>query len=179
MIKAKIRKEQILEDAEYPVNSRVDVGYATEGNMYGPKVGECLFVGNLRTSTIREILAYDTFKTVNSIYKAKYVEILGLFVNSENADTVTSFLKAYGLFEINGSQYVLGRVSSKVQEDEICWHLEEKIVIPISEFITNWFEAQRIFMNRVTYENGSGWVNYLDQKICVYGDSEGYSKVQQ
>lgn len=177
MIRARIRKEQILEDAEYPVNSHVDVGYTTEGNMCGPKVGECLFVGNLRTSTIREILAYDTFKTVNSIYKAKYTEILGLFVNSQERDSVTKFLKAYGLFEIENRQYVICRVSGTVQEDEHSWNVEEKLAIPISEFMTNWFEAGRVFISNSIYENRGELVEHHGQKIWVSGDLEGYSKV--
>lgn len=175
MIRAKIRKEQILEDAEYPVNDRVDVGYTSEGNMSTPTVGQCLFVGSLRTSMLREIVAFDTFKTINSMYKAKYLEVLGLFVNSKEEKSVTSFLKAYGLFEIGGEQYVFGRISDKVLEDEHGWNVEEKVAVPISQFMSSWFEARNVFSN-CEYENGEHWVKHNDQKFYVSGDSEGYSQ---
>lgn len=34
-----------------------------------PTVGECFYVGDLRTSVVQEILSPNTFRTYNSIYE--------------------------------------------------------------------------------------------------------------
>ena len=63
-----IRKIKELEDAEHPNN--IEEGFEYTGLVFRePKVGECFRIGDMRTSTVREILPENTFRTVNSVYQ--------------------------------------------------------------------------------------------------------------
>jgi hypothetical protein len=67
-MKVKIIKIKELEDALHPNN--IEEGYEKEGNLLAePKIGECVYVGSLRTSEVKEIIDENTFKTWNSIYR--------------------------------------------------------------------------------------------------------------
>lgn len=59
----------------------IDKGYVAQGNFsISPTVGECFYIGTLRTSPVTEIVSQtDTemvFKTLNSIYKLEILKRL-------------------------------------------------------------------------------------------------------
>lgn len=80
MKRATIIKLKELPDAACPDN--MVVGYSHKG-LYEtePVVGECFYIGTLRTSTVQEIIDEITFKTFNSIYQL--TDIQDIFINSE------------------------------------------------------------------------------------------------
>ena len=52
----------------------IDEGFSTEGILYfPPEVGKCCLIGNLRTSTVKEIVDDSVFKTRNSTYKLEAI----------------------------------------------------------------------------------------------------------
>lgn len=59
-----------LEELESPIHhNNIMVGFERIGTIINlPKVGECFWVDSFRTSTVKEIINENTFKTCNSIY---------------------------------------------------------------------------------------------------------------
>jgi hypothetical protein len=68
-MKVNLKKLKELPDALHPNN--IIVGYEIEGEFISePKIGECFYVGHFwATSTVKEIIDEQTFKTCNSIYR--------------------------------------------------------------------------------------------------------------
>lgn len=57
-----------LPDALHPNN--IEVGKIKVGELISePKVGECFWVDGFKTSTVKEIIDENTFRTCNSIYR--------------------------------------------------------------------------------------------------------------
>jgi hypothetical protein len=66
--KGKITKIDDLGE-KFHVNG-INKGYQTTGYYEKiPTVGECFYIGALRTSIVQEIIDSNTFKTMNSVYK--------------------------------------------------------------------------------------------------------------
>jgi hypothetical protein len=56
---------------EHPNN--INEGYVSKGMVYQePEIGKRCIVGDLRTSTVTEIINDNTFKTLNSTYSITY-----------------------------------------------------------------------------------------------------------
>jgi hypothetical protein len=72
-MKIKLEKLNELPNAEHPNN--INIGYIKEGEFISyPKVGESFWVGHYwRTSTVKEIIDNNTFKTCNSIYTYTFI----------------------------------------------------------------------------------------------------------
>lgn len=73
----KLVKLQEAENPKHPNN--IEVGYEKIGKATDfPKVGECFYIagefGLWRTSVVQEILSFDKFRTLNSIYQIIPIE---------------------------------------------------------------------------------------------------------
>lgn len=68
MKQVRIRKIEEPKDAEH--KNHIPIGQEFEGLCdCNPVVGRCFFVGDIRTSTVKEILSPNTFRTCNSVYE--------------------------------------------------------------------------------------------------------------
>lgn len=67
-------KVEELAEAVHPNN--IEVGYDVTGAFVKePKIGEAFWVGlGWRTSKVTEIISEDTFKTLNSTYRWRFLE---------------------------------------------------------------------------------------------------------
>jgi hypothetical protein len=65
----KITKIAELENAIYPHNIKTGREFSGLASETGPVEGECFSVGSFRTSTVREILSPNTFRTCNGVYE--------------------------------------------------------------------------------------------------------------
>jgi hypothetical protein len=70
----KLTKVKEMEDAYAPHN--IEVGREVTGAfIIPPTVGEAFWVGNhWRTSTVKEVLPEQTFRTLNSVYKYEFID---------------------------------------------------------------------------------------------------------
>ena len=178
MVKCKIGKLEERLDAEYPHN--IAVGYIREGILGSrPTVGECFFLDSFRTSLVQEVIGYSIIKTINSVYKIEYLDVEGLFIDAKNKEDIKNFYKAEGLYTIEGTQYIVGRIQPANEifpATKEAWDQREKFVVNISQFIFNWFDAY-LHLSYDEYDDVlNHWINWGDQKICIQGVKEGYSK---
>ena len=178
MINCKISKIEERVDAEHKHN--MPVGYLKIGSMLNrPKVNECLYVGSLRTSLIQEILSYDKVKTLNSIYVIEYLDVTGIFVDAEEEDNIKTFFLADGLYEIAGKKYVVGRREREiVPRTRYAWFSREKMVIPIEEFVPNWFDANSVLTNQIWSKDAQLLGIWKEQFIYLTGEFVGCSTDQ-
>jgi hypothetical protein len=69
-----IEKIEERSDAVHPNN--MYVGFTLSGKFVDPPtIGKRFYVGSFSTSIVRELVDSTTFKTLNSIYKWKMVEL--------------------------------------------------------------------------------------------------------
>jgi hypothetical protein len=178
MISCKIFKVEERLDAVHKNN--MPVGYYKVGVMHDkPKLGEALYVGSLHTSMLQEIISYDLVKTLNSLYQIEYLDVEGLYVNSEIAENVSEFFLADGLYQVENKLYVVGRSCSEViPTDHIGWKKMPKKVVEMSQFMKDWTEAYSVLTDLQSYgqyEN-TVWGKWKDDQIGVRGDFVGYRK---
>lgn len=72
-----VRIEKLREapTPEFPDN--IEIGYTKTGACPAlPVVGQCFWVGTLRTSTVKEIIDANTIRTNNSIYRWNEVKTI-------------------------------------------------------------------------------------------------------